>query len=568
MNHSVPKALRERPRRAWRGRRFGRRSGWRGPASASRLASTNVGDVDGVGDDRLGRAEVGVLVDLRAARASSQAVEQLGRARSMLRRMASRFIVASKTCSSAGQLGGPAPDPVDLDVVGVAVAAVVVVDGEHVGVAPRGGSRPAARPPRRRRPARSTPGCRWWARPSSRSPRSRGTRPARRRGSRPTRCVSAPGARHSGSPSRARPGTGSPCSPRVATTSTTRWPAARGLGHRAAGGDGLVVGMGVEADERGHRGQATGGPPVPAAQAMAPGSRSLAMAVGVDAPVGQDLVGVLAGVRRRPLDLGRRAAEPRRRRRLHDAVALDEGARGSTLCGCCGASPSDSTGAKQTSVPSMISHHSSRVLVLKSVGEPLLQRGPLRLGPCWLRQRRRRRSRPVRREQLGVELRLDRADRDVLAVGASRRRRRSGRRCRAGWCPARRSQMPMALNAVEHRHEHGGAVDHRRVDHLALARRAAPRAAPHTTPKASSMPPPPKSPTRLSGGTGASPARPMRLERAGERDVVDVVAGGLGVRARPGPSRSCGRRRAGGCGPGRRRDRGRAARPRRAGSPR
>ena len=28
-------------------------------------------------------------------------------------------------------------------------------------------------------------------------------------------------------------------------------------------------------------------------------------------------------------------------------------------------------------------------------------------------------------------------------------------------------------------------------------------------PNASSMPPPPKSPTRLSGGTGAPPARPM-----------------------------------------------------------
>ena len=34
----------------------------------------------------------------------------------------------------AGQLGGPAPHAVHLDVVGVAVAAVVVVDREHVGV--------------------------------------------------------------------------------------------------------------------------------------------------------------------------------------------------------------------------------------------------------------------------------------------------------------------------------------------------------------------------------------------------------------------------------------------------
>ena len=80
------------------------------------------------------------------------------------------------------------------------------------------------------------------------------------------------------------------------------------------------------------------------------------------------------------------------------------------------------------------------------------------------------------------------------------------------------------------------------------------------------MPPPPKSPTRLSGGTGASPARPMRLERAGQRDVVDVVARPCARTDRPGPSRSCGRRRASGCGRGTRRARGRGARRRRAGT--
>ena len=45
------------------------------------------------------------------------------------------------------------------------------------------------------------------------------------------------------------------------------------------------------------------------------------------------------------------------------------------------------------------------------------------------------------------------------------------------------------------------------------------------------MPPPPKSPTRLSGGTGASPFAADGVQRAGQRDVVDVVAGGLGQRA-------------------------------------
>ena len=51
-------------------------------------------------------------------------------------------------------------------------------------------------------------------------------------------------------------------------------------------------------------------------------------------------------------------------------------------------------------------------------------------------------------------------------------------------------------------------------------------------PKASSIPPPPKSPTRFSGGTGPAAARADRVQRAGQRDVVDVVAGA----AASGPS--------------------------------
>ena len=49
-------------------------------------------------------------------------------------------------------------------------------------------------------------------------------------------------------------------------------------------------------------------------------------------------------------------------------------------------------------------------------------------------------------------------------------------------------------------------------------------------PKPSSMPPPPKSPTRLSGGTGACALAAERVQHAGERDVVDVVAGARGER--------------------------------------
>ena len=109
----------------------------------------------------------------------------------------------------------------------------------------------------------------------------------------------------------------------------------------------------------------------------------------------------------------------------------------------------------------------------------------------------------------------------------------------------------MALAREEGRQEQRGAVDHRGVDHLALARRA-PRVEQRrrTSPRARSMPPPPKSATRLSGGVGGCPARPMWASGAGERDVVDVVARPRRPAARPGPSRSCGRRRGAGCGRG------------------
>ena len=48
------------------------------------------------------------------------------------------------------------------------------------------------------------------------------------------------------------------------------------------------------------------------------------------------------------------------------------------------------------------------------------------------------------------------------------------------------------------------------------------------TPKARSIPPPPKSPTRLRGGAGRSPGRPIGAQRPRDRDVVDVVAGHVG----------------------------------------
>ena len=67
-----------------------------------------------------------------------------------------------------------------------------------------------------------------------------------------------------------------------------------------------------------------------------------------------------------------------------------------------------------------------------------------------------------------------------------------------------------------------------------------------TMPKASSRPPPPKSPTRLRGGTGAPPSGPIMPSTPGQRDVVDVVAGHHAATGPAGPIRWPARRPAAG----------------------
>ena len=59
----------------------------------------------------------------------------------------------------------------------------------------------------------------------------------------------------------------------------------------------------------------------------------------------------------------------------------------------------------------------------------------------------------------------------------------------------------------------------------ARGRTASPPAAHTPSLNASSIPPPPKSPTRFSGGSGLSPRPPDRVQHAGQCDVVDVVPG-------------------------------------------
>ena len=68
--------------------------------------------------------------------------------------------------------------------------------------------------------------------------------------------------------------------------------------------------------------------------------------------------------------------------------------------------------------------------------------------------------------------------------------------------------------------------------------------------------PPPKSPSRLPGKCGRARSWPRCVQGAAEREVGEVVAGGVRRAGRPGPSRSSGRRPAAGCGPGSRSGRG------------
>ncbi len=100
-------------------------------ASARRLSARVGADVDGEVDLGLRRAErvavvgrpVGIEVLARSA--------WLGHHRAT---RASRLKRDLEALRRAGQVGGPVPDAVDLDVVGVAVAAVPVVEHDDVGV--------------------------------------------------------------------------------------------------------------------------------------------------------------------------------------------------------------------------------------------------------------------------------------------------------------------------------------------------------------------------------------------------------------------------------------------------
>ena len=90
--------------------------------------------------------------------------------------------------------------------------------------------------------------------------------------------------------------------------------------------------------------------------------------------IGKQFIGVLAGVSGRTLNLGVGAREARRGRGCVTPLRSTNVPR-AMLCGCCGASAIDNTGAKQMSVCSMISHHSSRVFSLKRAMSSVLRSG-------------------------------------------------------------------------------------------------------------------------------------------------------------------------------------------------
>jgi hypothetical protein len=161
-------------------------------------------------------------------------------ASSLRRRMSSRFTVASNTRGVPANSAARTPHRCTLMCSGMAVQPVVVVHGQHLGRPPRRGWRPVARRLRPGPPCQKARGASFSGVPHHPGVHvPQGTPPGEPRAPPPSDGSPAPGAatgarRASGS----RPST-SPCSPFVANTSTTRWPARGGLGQRAAGGDGF-----------------------------------------------------------------------------------------------------------------------------------------------------------------------------------------------------------------------------------------------------------------------------------------------------------------------------------------
>ena len=190
-------------------------------------------------------------------------------------------------------------------------------------------------------------------------------------------------------------------------------------------------------------------------------------------------------------------------------------------CGWSATSPSASTGVTQASVPSKTATHSSRVRARERLGEPGPQRRPA--GDVVLGGQRR----PGRGRARRAAARRTAAPAGRRRRGARRRRcrcRSRARRRRAGWPPARRAHWPCPWNAQI----------------ICIS-----RLVPSTMAASTTWPRPDARASQQRGedtdqqqhGAAAEVAdevqrqhRPVagpadRVQGAGERDVVDVVAG-------------------------------------------
>ena len=215
------------------------------------------------------------------------------------------------------------------------------------------------------------------------------------------------------------------------------------------------------------------------------------------------------GCRRRCRTTPGGPAEPRRRRGLHDAAHLGEGP------------PRPHVRVLGRLVG--VEHRREAGVGALEQRAPLVARPrPHQRGHARLHRGPRRRGRLVGDRSAAVDVvgqpdavaaaRRTTAssigpERDVAGRRPSRRPRRTRRRCRAGSCPARPTARRRAGRASSRPAARRRRPSPRRPPGPGPT--APPRAIPQTIPNASSMPPPPKSPTRLSGGTGGSPARPI-----------------------------------------------------------
>ena len=253
MNHSVPNALANASSGISR-KKLVSVIWLRWARSDSRLAVEVRRHVDGVGDlslrhpERVAvvgtgvRIEVIVLGDRRARLAS-----RLHHAHDVIavhRRFEHRL--------RARHLRGAMADRVDLDVVGMAVVAVPVVDRQHVGMLFAQDLGQSSRRPPRQVPAGTTRDRCSAPTPSSRCPCTRATR----RGEPPAPQPTQPSRRAADRPAtRPRRGLREPrrSSPSVAITTHDSMPFGARTGERAPGADRLVIGMSVKADQCSHQ---------------------------------------------------------------------------------------------------------------------------------------------------------------------------------------------------------------------------------------------------------------------------------------------------------------------------